>query len=112
MSTDINNGTPVDAGLQQLPVATDQAPDDWKGMTLEELRNARGRALVRREVGRATMQYNIDGLKSNVSSNGIRALMFSPGTVSGLKKADYVLLGIRLTRWLLGLRSNRRRRRY
>ena len=81
------------------------------GMTLDELRRARGKALVRREVGRATMQYNIEGLKSNVASNGVRALMFSPGTVSHLKTADYVLLGFKLTRWLMNLRGNRRRRR-
>ena len=80
-------------------------------MTLDELRRARGKALVRREVGRASLQYNIDGLKSNVASNGVRALMFSPGTVSHLKAADYVLLGFRITRWLMGMRSSRRRRR-
>lgn len=94
-----------------LPVTAAQAPADWRGMTLDELRVARGKALVRREVGRASMQYNIDGLKSNVENNGVRALMFSPATVSHLKTADYVLLGFRLTRWLLSLRSNRRRRR-
>ena len=80
-------------------------------MTLEELRRARGKALVRREVGRATIQYDIEGLKSNVASNGVRALMFSPGTISHLKTADYVLLGFKLTRWLMGMRNNRRRRR-
>ena len=96
---------------QQLPVVTNDAPDNWRGMTLDELRRARGKALVRRAVGRATMQYNIEGLKSNVASNGVRALMFSPGTVSHLKTADYVLLGFKLTRWLMNLRGNRRRRR-
>ena len=94
---------------------TDAAmPEDsreWQGMTLEQLRRARAKALVRREVGRATMQYSLDNVKDNVSSNGIRALMFSPDTVSHLKTADYVLLGFRLTRWLMGLRSNNRRRR-
>ncbi len=104
MSNDNNN-------TQQLPVATADAPQDWRGMTLEELRVARGKALVRREVGRATMQYNIDGMKNSVAENGVRALMFSPGTVSSLKTADYVLLGFRLTRWLVGLRGSRRRRR-
>ena len=98
--------------IQSLPVATPDGANDWKGMTLEDLKRARGKALVRREVGRATMQYNIDGLKTSVSNNGVRALMFSPGTVSHLKTADYVLLGFRLTRWLMGLRNNRRRRRY
>lgn len=97
---------------QSLPVATPDGADDWKGMTLEDLKRARGKALVRREVGRAAMQYNIDGLKTNVANNGVRALMFSPDTVSHLKTADYVLLGFRLTRWLMGLRNNRRRRRY
>ncbi len=96
---------------QQLPVATPDAPQAWRGMTLDELRRARGKALVRREVGRASMQYNIDGLKSNVESNGMRALMFSPGTVSHLKAADYVLLGFRVARWFLRLRGNSRRRR-
>ena len=92
-----------------LPM-TDESPE-WQGMTLEQLRRARAKALVRREVGRATMQYSLDNVKDNVSSNGIRALMFSPDTVSHLKTADYVLLGFRLTRWLMGLRSNNRRRR-
>ena len=84
---------------------------EWQGMTLEQLRRARAKALVRREVGRATMQYSLDNVKDNVSSNGIRALMFSPGTVNHLKTADYVLLGFRLTRWLMSMRGNRRRRR-
>lgn len=97
---------------QSLPVATPDGANDWKGMTLEELKRARGKALVRREVGRAAMQYNIDGLKTNVANNGVRALMFTPDTISHLKTADYVLLGFRLTRWLMGVRNNRRRRRY
>ena len=97
---------------QSLPVTLPDAKYDWKGMTLDDLNRARGKALVRREVGRATMQYNIDGLKTNVANNGVRALMFSPSTVSHLKTADYVMLGFRLTRWLMGMRNNRRRRRY
>lgn len=99
------------ATTPQLPVTTPDAPDDWRGMTLEELRVARGKALVRREVGRATMQYSLDDMKSNVESNGLRALMFSPGTVSSLKTADYVLLGFKLARWIVGMKNSRRRRR-
>lgn len=94
-----------------LSVADPDASGEWQGMTLEQLRHARARALVRREVGRATMQYSIDDMKTNVANNGVRALMFSPGTVSSLKTADYVLLGFKLTRWLMGLRNDRRRRR-
>ena len=105
--TTMNTGS-----TQSLPMAVTDGVDDWKGMTLDDLKRARGKALVRREVGRAAMQYNIDGLKSNVANNGVRALMFSPDTVSHLKTADYVFLGFRLARWLMGLRNNRRRRRY
>ena len=107
---DINTGS-ADPMAPQLPVTNPDAPDDWKGMTLEELRRARGKALVRREVGRASIQFNIDGVKSNIASNGVRALMFSPDTVTHLKTADYVVLGFKLTRWLMGLRNNNRRRR-
>lgn len=107
----VNDTSTTGTTQQQMPVATPDAPDSWRGMTLEELRRARGKALVRREVERATIQYNIDGIKSNVATNGVRALMFSPGTVSHLKTMDYVLLGFRLTRWLMDLRGNRRRRR-
>ena len=82
MSSSSNNiGETRDGASQsrpaQLPVATPDAPDNWRGMTLEELRRARGKALVRREVERATLQYNIDGVKSNVAANGVRALMFT-----------------------------------
>lgn len=100
-----------DSQQATLPVVTPDAPDNWRGMTLDELRRARGKALVRREVGRATIQYNLEGVKSNVASNGVRALMFSPGTVSHLKTADYVLLGFKVARWIMNLRGNRRRRR-
>jgi len=92
------------------PVPVTDAPQDWNGMTLEELHRARARALVRREVGRATMQFNLDNVKTNVANNGVRALMFSPGTVSHLKAADYMLLGFRLTKWFMRMRGNRRRR--
>ena len=95
-----------------LPVSMPDASDDWRGMTIDELRRARGKALVRREVGRASMQYNIDGMKENVSANGVRALMFSPSTVSHLKTADYVVVGFKIARWLMAMRNNRRRRRY
>lgn len=96
-------------------INTTALPDEsgnWQGMTLEQLRQARAKALVRREVGRATMQFSLDNVKENVSSNGVRALMFSPGTVSNLKTADYVLLGFKVAKWLIGLRNNRRRRRW
>lgn len=102
----------INTNIDNTSLDVNDSNEDWQGMTLEQLRRARAKALIRREVGRATMQYSIDGMKDNVSENGLRALMFSPSTVSSLKTADYVLLGFRLTRWLMGLRNNRRRRRY
>ena len=110
MSNDSTINTEVNETRQKLQVAAPDAPEDWPGMTLDELRLARGKALVRREVGRTTMQFSIDGVKENVANNGVRALMFSPSTVSHLKTADYVLLGFRLARWILSKRNNRRRR--
>lgn len=111
MSNTSDNLNTQDATPRLHPVATPDAPDSWPGMTLDDLRRARGKALVRRELGRASMQNNIDGVRSNIANNGVRALMFSPETVSHLKTADYVLLGFRVARWIIGLRNTRRRRR-
>ena len=101
----------ADININNVTASVNDESGEWQGMTLEQLRRARAKALVRREVGRATMQYSLDNVKENVSNNGVRALMFSPVTVSSLKTADYVLLGFKLTRWLMGLRNNSRRRR-
>jgi hypothetical protein len=99
------------AASANQPVVLPDAPREWRGMTLEELQRARGKALVRREVGRAAMQYSLDDMKTNVANNGVRALMFSPGTVSQLKVTDYVLLGFKLSRWILNTFGSGRRRR-
>lgn len=107
----MSDSTYKDAAGNAMPVVEPDAPREWRGMSLAELHRARAKALVRREVERATMQFNIDGVKSNIENNGLRALMFSPGTVHQLNTADYVLLGFKLTRWLASLRGNRRRRR-
>jgi hypothetical protein len=103
-SNDINHDT------ASGPMSIDSSRE-WRGMTLDELRKARGKALVKREVGRAAMQYDIEGMKNTVATNGVRGLMFSPGTVTHLKTADYVLLGFKLARWIRGMRNDRRRRR-
>lgn len=106
------NDNTINSTAANHPVVIHDAPREWRGMTLEELQRARGRALVRREVGRASLEYDIEGVKSNFANNGIRSLMFSPGAVSQLKTADYVLLGFKIARWILNIRGNRRRRRY
>ncbi len=107
----MSDSTYQTAASNAAPVVEPDAPRDWRGMTLAELHRARAKALVRREVERATMQFNIDGVKTNFENNGLRALMFSPGTVHQLKTADYVLLGFKVARWLANLHGSRRRRR-
>ena len=71
-----------DTGINSTNVPMTDESQEWKGMTLDQLKRARARALVRREVGRATMQYSLDNVKDNVSTNGIRGLMFSPDTAT------------------------------
>ncbi len=84
------------------------ASDSWKGMTLDELRLKRTMALVRREVGREHINHVVDGLRTRVSDNGVRGLLFNNNTIAGLKTADYALLGWRLTRVLMKLWRKRR----
>jgi len=96
---------------QTTATPLDSTRGQWRGMTLEELQRARAKALIKRELGRANMQNNIDGVKTNVANNGVRALMFNSNQVAHLRTADYLLLGFKLSRWLLSLRSNRRSRR-
>ena len=79
-------------------------------MSIDDLRRARAKALIRREVGRASMQYQVEGVRSNVSNNGWRALMFSPTTIGRLKAADYVLLGFKAFRWFMSMRRGFGRR--
>ena len=93
------------------PLVIPDAPKEWNGMTLDDLRRARAKALIRREVGRASMQYNFDGMRTNVANNGWRALMFSPSTIGHLKTADYVLLGFKVFRWFMSMRRGSGRRR-
>ena len=112
MSSDNTNikSVNVNETPQQVTIPLPDAPGSWNGMTMDELRRARARALVRREVGRTAMQYDIAGVRTNVANNGVRALLFKPGTVSSLKVVDYVVMGFRITRWLMELRGRRRRR--
>ena len=93
------------------PLVTGGDSREWRGMTLDDLRRARAKALIRREVGRASLQYNVEGVRSNVANNGWRALMFSPSTIGRLKTADYVLLGFKAFRWFMSVRRGLGRRR-
>ncbi len=92
----------------QVAQATPAGDREWKGLTLDEIRMKRAVALVKREVGRAQLAAKTDRLKTNVSDNGLRGLLFSKDTVVKLKTADYVLLGWRLVSALMKMRKKRK----
>lgn len=79
------------------------AEDQWEGLTLDELRQRRAKALVRREVERVKMDQVLKGAKTRVNEHGVRALMFNDKTIGRLKTADYLLVGFKLTRSLMKL---------
>ena len=65
----------------------------WRGMTLEELRMKRAKALIMTEVNKAQLVAQL--AKSKTRSHGIRALIFNNNEVSGLKLTDYLLIGVK-----------------
>lgn len=76
--------------------------NDWKGMTLEELRMKRAKALIASEINKAQLVSSYQLAKSKTNSHGIRALLFNNGMLKNLKTADYLMLGAKAG--LLGLK--------
>ena len=66
-----------------------------RGMTLEELRMKRAKALIMTEVNKAQLVADFQLAKSKTRSHGIRALIFNNNEVSGLKLTDYLLIGVK-----------------
>lgn len=94
--------------LPKLPADTQSViKQSWKGCTLEELRQRRAISLVKREVGKERMNFVIDGMRTRVADNGVRGLLFSNNTINGLRTADYLLLGLRLSQAILKWRRKR-----
>ena len=81
--------------------------DNWNGLTLEQLRMRRAKALLRRELGKVKMNAALDGMKTRVNDNGIRGLMFNDKTLGHLKAADYVFMGWKIAR--LFIKARRRK---
>lgn len=79
----------------------------WNGCTLEQLKQRRAISLVKREVGKERMNYVIDNMRTRVADNGVRGLLFNNNTISGLRTADYLLLGLRLSQAILKWRRKR-----
>lgn len=96
MTTETNNNVTV------------TVPDtQWRGLTLDELRKRRAKALLRREVGKVKINAALGNVRTRVNDNGIRGLMFSNKAISNLKAADYVFLGWKIAR--LFIKARRRR---
>lgn len=81
---------------------------NWKGLTLEQLRMRRAKALLRREVGKVKMNAALDGMKTRVNDNGIRGLMFNDKTLGHLKTADYVFLGWKIAQIFFKARKRKK----
>lgn len=100
-----NNTLPTTA----VPTTTSTQQKEWKGLTMDELKMRRAKSLVLREVNRANLSYQFNNARDNVSQNGIRGLLFSNNTITGLKKADYLFLGAKAIGILLRLYSRRKK---
>lgn len=92
-----------------MPTNTNSSQQQWKGLTMDELKMRRAKQLVLREVNRASLSYQLNNARDNVSQNGIRGLLFSDKAITGLKKADYAFLGYKALALLIKLYTRRRR---
>lgn len=93
-----------------LPASTSNEQQQWKGLTIDELKMRRAKQLVLREVNRASLSYQLNNVRDNVSQNGIRGLLFSDNAITGLKKADYAFLGYKAIALLIKLYMRKHRR--
>lgn len=91
-----------------IMVPVTENTSDWKGLTLEQLRMRRAKALLRREVGKVKLNAALDGMKTRVSDNGIRGLMFNDKTLGHLKTADYVFLGWKIAQLFIKARKRKK----
>ena len=107
--TNTQPATPPAATAQVTVATTTQPQQEWKGLTIDELKMRRAKALVMREVNRASISYQFANMRNDVSQNGVRGLLFSNKTVAGLKKADYAVLGVRALKLLFKFYTRRRR---
>ena len=103
-----NNSTFSTSPQTALPPAKANQ-SEWKGLTMDELKMRRAKSLVLREVNRANMAYQLNNARDNVSQNGIRGLLFSNNTITGLKKADYLFIGAKAIGLVLKLYARRKR---
>ena len=98
----MNDNVPiiVDANAGNMPA--------WNGCTLEQLKQRRAISLVKREVGKERMNNVLDNMRTRVADNGVRGLLFNNNAISGLRTADYLLLGLKLSQAIFKWRRKRR----
>lgn len=107
-----NNALPN--GLTPQPSAPQQAAvkppaGEWKGLTIDELRQRRAKSLVKREVGRVRLMQQFQQKRHSINENGLRGMLFNNNLVGGLKTADYILLGLKAAKLVYRLSKRRRR---
>ena len=96
----------MDNNEMMVPVSGNNT--QWNGLTLEQLRMRRAKALLRREVEKVKMNTVIDGMKTRVSDNGLRGLMFKDKKLGHLKTADYVFLGWKIAQIFIKARRRKK----
>ena len=105
----MNNDTVQPTNPPATLPTTNTQQQQWKGLTIDELKMRRAKSLVIREVNRAALSYQFNNARDNVSQNGIRGLLFSNNTITGLKKADYLFLSAKAIGLLIKLYSRRKK---
>lgn len=100
----------MNEGIQAVTVnnATGKQAQEWNGCTLEQLRQRRAISLVKREVGKERLNHVLDTMRTRVANNGVRGLFFNNNDISGLRAADYMLLGLRLAQSVMKWRRKRK----
>ncbi len=75
----------------------------FKGMTLDQIRYERMKALMMIEVNKAQAAATAAQIKQRASSQGVRGLLFEGLALKRLKVADYVFLGFKASQLLFKL---------
>ena len=105
----ITNSSLPSGNSSAMPAVQNSQAKEWKGLTIDELKMRRAKALVFREVNRANLSYQFNNARDNFSQNGVRSLLFSNNTIVGLKKADYMFIGVKAISLLIKLYLRRKK---
>lgn len=73
------------------------AQEEWKGYSLDELRQQRAISLVKLELEKNKLATAAGSVKDRAHEQGLRGLVFSNSLVKGLNVVDYALLAFKLS---------------